>query len=331
MQIGEVIRKYRKEQGMTQEEMAKRLGVTTPAVNKWENGNSMPDISLLAPIARLLGVSLDELLGYREALTKEEIADYVQELDQRLKAETYQEAFVWAKRLVEAYPNCLELIWQMAVVLDAQRMMQEISEDAYESYILDCYMRVLKSEEEKLRTCAADSLFHYYLRKEAYDTAESFLKYYSEQNPERKRKQAVIYSKIGRKEEAFKTYEELLFFGYQMLNMVFNGLYLLAIEENDLEKADYFVKKQELLARLFEMGAYHEAACRLDLAVVQKDEEMIARIQSEMMEGLTTITSFTKSPLYGHMTFKEVSHAFIKELKEQLEKGFEEIGRSPVS
>ncbi len=51
MSIGSVIRKYRKEAGMTQEEMANRLGVTTPAVNKWENGNSNPDIELLAPIA----------------------------------------------------------------------------------------------------------------------------------------------------------------------------------------------------------------------------------------------------------------------------------------
>lgn len=38
MNIGNVIKKYRKESGFTQEEMANRLGVTTPAVNKWENG-----------------------------------------------------------------------------------------------------------------------------------------------------------------------------------------------------------------------------------------------------------------------------------------------------
>ena len=50
MNIGNVIKKYRKELGYTQEEMAKRLGVTTPAANKWENGNSNPDIELLAPI-----------------------------------------------------------------------------------------------------------------------------------------------------------------------------------------------------------------------------------------------------------------------------------------
>ena len=59
MQIGKTIRKYRKEKGMTQEEMANRLGVTTPAVNKWENENSYPDITLLAPIARLLGILLN--------------------------------------------------------------------------------------------------------------------------------------------------------------------------------------------------------------------------------------------------------------------------------
>ena len=40
MQLGQVIRKYRKNKNMTQEEIAGRLGVTAPAVNKWENGVS---------------------------------------------------------------------------------------------------------------------------------------------------------------------------------------------------------------------------------------------------------------------------------------------------
>ncbi|MBO5195117.1 MAG: helix-turn-helix transcriptional regulator, partial [Bacteroidales bacterium] len=71
MKIGKVIRKYRKEKNMTQEEMATRLGVTAPAVNKWENENSYPDITLLAPIARLLGISVDALLSFQEELTPE--------------------------------------------------------------------------------------------------------------------------------------------------------------------------------------------------------------------------------------------------------------------
>ena len=77
MQIGETIRKYRKEKSMTQEEMAKRLGVTPPAVNKWENGNSFPDIMLLAPIARLLDISVDTLLSFHGELTDEEIRQII--------------------------------------------------------------------------------------------------------------------------------------------------------------------------------------------------------------------------------------------------------------
>ena len=80
MQINEVIRKYRKEKNLTQEEMATRLGVTAPAVNKWESGASMPDIAMLAPIARLLGISLDELLSYNESLSDIEVSNILNEI-----------------------------------------------------------------------------------------------------------------------------------------------------------------------------------------------------------------------------------------------------------
>ena len=78
MDIGVVIKKYRKEAGMTQEEMANRLGVTTPAVNKWENGNSRPDIELLAPIAFV------ELGAGRQTMPDEVRNDHVKVLGQAL-------------------------------------------------------------------------------------------------------------------------------------------------------------------------------------------------------------------------------------------------------
>ena len=174
MQIGKNIRKYRKEKGMTQEEMANRLGVTTPAVNKWENENSYPDISLLPPIARLLEISLDTLLSFQEELTKDEIASIVIEINQKLKLETYDEVFQWAKSIIESYPNCLMLIWQLATILDANRLFTEVPNTTnYDAYILKCYNRVLESKDETLRTSAADSLFGYYLRNEQYEDRKS--------------------------------------------------------------------------------------------------------------------------------------------------------------
>ncbi|MDO4474948.1 MAG: helix-turn-helix transcriptional regulator, partial [Eubacteriales bacterium] len=95
MNIGNVIRKYRKEVGLTQEEMANRLGVTTPAVNKWENGNSKPDIELLAPIARLLHISLDTLLSFHENLTPAEIGEIVKQMDRMFEVEEFDTVYEW--------------------------------------------------------------------------------------------------------------------------------------------------------------------------------------------------------------------------------------------
>lgn len=60
--IGSRIAKFRKEKGMTQEELASVLGVSSQAVSKWETDASCPDISLLPQLSKVLGVTTDELL-----------------------------------------------------------------------------------------------------------------------------------------------------------------------------------------------------------------------------------------------------------------------------
>ena len=60
--IGDLIAKYRKQRGMTQEELGKKIGVTTQAVSRWECGGT-PDVFLLPAIADTLGVNIDALFG----------------------------------------------------------------------------------------------------------------------------------------------------------------------------------------------------------------------------------------------------------------------------
>ena len=245
MQVGEVIRKYRKSKNMTQEEMARRLGVTAPAVNKWEHGNSLPDITLLMPIARLLGISTDELLAYQQELTAEEIGEILKRATTMLEEMPYQDAFAWAKERLEEYPNCESLILQMAVLLDAERTIQEIPDpETYDAYINACYGRALQSKDEKIRNGAADSLFHFYMKKREYEKAGEYLNYFSEQDPARKEKEAQLYSETGQIEEAYKTYEHLLFSEYQRVNGIFHGMYLLALKLEDLKMAHLLVDKQ---------------------------------------------------------------------------------------
>ena len=66
MTMGKKIRALREKEGLTQEQLAEKLGVSPQAVSKWENDQSCPDISILPELAKILGVSTDELLGKEE-------------------------------------------------------------------------------------------------------------------------------------------------------------------------------------------------------------------------------------------------------------------------
>lgn len=81
--IGQKISYLRKKQNMTQMELADRLNISFQAVSNWERGDSMPDISKLPELAKILEVSIDELLGHTSELleksTEGEVKEYLQE------------------------------------------------------------------------------------------------------------------------------------------------------------------------------------------------------------------------------------------------------------
>ena len=60
---GSTIKKLREARGMTQAQLAERIGVSDKAVSKWETAKGLPDISLLQPLAAALGVSVIELMN----------------------------------------------------------------------------------------------------------------------------------------------------------------------------------------------------------------------------------------------------------------------------
>ena len=63
MRLGETVLKKRQARGLSQEKLAELVGVSRQAVSKWEVGDAIPDTDKLIPLARALGISVDELLG----------------------------------------------------------------------------------------------------------------------------------------------------------------------------------------------------------------------------------------------------------------------------
>lgn len=73
LQIGKVIYKLRKEKGLTQDQLANFVGVSTAAVSKWESELSYPDITLLPVLATLFNISIDRLLNFKIELSTDEV------------------------------------------------------------------------------------------------------------------------------------------------------------------------------------------------------------------------------------------------------------------
>lgn len=82
--MGSIIRRLRKERGLTQEELAEILGVTFQAVSKWENETGLPDISQVVPLANVFGVTTDMLFGTDSAETKDDIEGFIKEIERKL-------------------------------------------------------------------------------------------------------------------------------------------------------------------------------------------------------------------------------------------------------
>ena len=76
MNIGEKIKKLRKERDVTQEKLADYLGISYQAVSKWENGSALPDITLVVPLANFFGVSADFLFSINDTAENEKVKEY---------------------------------------------------------------------------------------------------------------------------------------------------------------------------------------------------------------------------------------------------------------
>lgn len=196
MSIGEIIRKYRIEAQITQAELASRMGVSNSAVNKWEREKSMPDIALLVPIARALGITADILLEFNAEISDIEANKIAEEAIEKFKSEPYCDVFEWAKSKIEEYPSSEFLILLLAQILDGQRGMQEIDDaEKYDSAIEWYYNRALGSKNENTKIAAAGALFNFFANKGNFEKAEEFLQYFSRSDPEKRENKPLFLAK----------------------------------------------------------------------------------------------------------------------------------------
>lgn len=118
VKIAENIKIFRKESGLTQEQLAEALGVTVGAVYKWEAGLSIPEVRMIMEIADLFEVSVDVLLGYEQQRGNvDELLSRIQSFRQE---KNVKEALAEANKALKKYPNHFDIVYQSALTYQVE-------------------------------------------------------------------------------------------------------------------------------------------------------------------------------------------------------------------
>jgi putative transcriptional regulator len=304
MKINEVIRKYRKDENLTQEQLANYLGISAPAVNKWENGISYPDITLLAPLARILKINMDTLLSFNEELSDAESRQLVKELSDNIKNNGFMIGFESGEALLKEHPNCDILRLYIADTLRLHLTVKETpNSELYENKIIGWYEVALSSKDEKIANRSKFALASFYMNKDEFQKAQQLLDELKSFDFDKQITQAILYERQSQNEEAYKLYENLLFEEAHKINGVVQMICHLLCSEKKFVMAEKYANLSRDIALLLDLGDYTAYASNFLLAVEQKEKTSVIEMLELMINGIDTYTNYMDSDLYSHKKF----------------------------
>lgn len=108
------IREKRRACGYTQERLAQALGLTPAAVSKWETGQTLPDVTMLCPLAEALGITTDELLGFNPDVSEKHAEELLQPGRDALAQGDFSNATRLGEKAVQLHPSSATLAFAAA-------------------------------------------------------------------------------------------------------------------------------------------------------------------------------------------------------------------------
>ncbi len=120
------IRALRKQRGLTQEQLAEAMGVTTGAVSKWEKGQSAPELGLLMELADFFDLSVDALLGFSPRLNDR--AHTAERLERLKREKRFSEGAAEAEKALQKYPNDFRIVYESATLYQVMGIQQKEKE-----------------------------------------------------------------------------------------------------------------------------------------------------------------------------------------------------------
>lgn len=320
MKISNIIREKRISKNLTQEQIAIHLGISTPAVNKWEKGISFPDITLLPPLARLLDTDLNTLLSFKDDLTNQEIALFLNELSESSNKNNFKEIYDKAINKIREFPNSYTLIYSVAALLDGTLLLNnKVNLEEYKDKIEALYEQVLCSDDINLKSQAQAMLISKYINRNEYDKAELLLQDIPDKNyVDKRRIQAKLYIANNKLEDAALIEEEKLLASVQEVQSILFSLMTIAIKDNRLKDAHYIADVSKKSVEIFDMWEYSKYIAHFQLYTETKDRLKTLKTLLPMLKSITKKWDINQSSLYLHIKTKQQDPNFASKLQKDI-------------
>ncbi len=257
MKLGTHIASLRKLKGMTQDQLATAVGVSAPAVSKWETDSSCPDISLLCPIARALDTNVDTLLQFEEILSKDELTKSINEIVEIARNGNLENAESMLKNLLHKYPSDSGLKYNASLTLDMFAMLFPLETSAKK----EKWKQQKKQLLEEIRMAGVSSYWQssvsalavMAIQNNELEQAEQMLKELPEHTVDTTMLWAQLYLKRKEPEKALEVTQHRLFVLVSQLQMC-----LISMMNKDMipsaEKALEICKVYRQLEEIFRVG-----------------------------------------------------------------------------
>ncbi|MEG1863268.1 MAG: helix-turn-helix transcriptional regulator [Oscillospiraceae bacterium] len=309
MMIGEILKQKRVEIGYTQEQIAQYLGVSTPAVNKWEKAVSYPDITLLSPLARLLKIDLNTLLSFEEELTDREIGNFANEVSDIIQKEGFCLGYEITMEKIRQYPSNWTLLQTMAVILDGALAMSPLEKEEGEGWqekINSLYMRCADCGDKNVADRAKFMLASKFIKSKNYEKAQEMIDLLPPKPPVDK-KQLQISALIGQNNlnEASKLLEGELLAQVNNSQSILINMIDIALKEGRVQAAYEIAHIAQKSAHIFGLWEYNGVLPLLQVAVGEQNVKASLEYSEKLLKALISPYQMNKSPLYSHIPTKE--------------------------
>lgn len=319
LNIGAVIMAKRKEKAWTQEQLANAVGVSPPAVSKWETGTSYPDITLLSPIARALDTTVDELLSYGNELSIESIDELTKKVLRTYETHGFDKGWSQCQKLTQEYPNSIPLKFHIGSLFQSFMLMKEDfkKEDIHLYYekAAEIYEEVLASGHPKFTFPSTIILIGYYSMLNKLDRAEELLNGLPKLNVDPDFLYPSIYALRGKNEEAIQMTQENIHRYLPRISQSLSILSSYAYENEDMDSAYAITKTNFEMMNLFGVREELVYPDMIKLLAAQGTIEEALQYFEAYVQSIMDLTyDYSKNPIFNKLKDQHMDLSHIKKI-----------------